>query len=149
MFCIISVIICTYQLSLFFLDLQGSLTFWKQLNGIRFLKYFHFFPIASPMAQLLKNPPAMQDSQVQILGLKMPWSRERPPTPVFLGFPHGSAGKESACNAGDLGSIPGLGRLLAPVFWAGEFHGLYSQTQLSHFPILYPERYPCVYLPDY
>ena len=26
------------------------------------------------------------------------------------GFPSGSAGKESACNAGDLGSIPGLGR---------------------------------------
>ena len=25
------------------------------------------------------------------------------------GFPGGSAGKESACNAGDLGSIPGLG----------------------------------------
>ena len=28
---------------------------------------------------------------------------------MFLGFPGGSAGKESACNAGDLGSIPGLG----------------------------------------
>ena len=26
------------------------------------------------------------------------------------GFPCGSAGKDSACNAGDLGSIPGLGR---------------------------------------
>ena len=26
------------------------------------------------------------------------------------GFPGGSAGKESACNAGDLGSIPELGR---------------------------------------
>ena len=26
------------------------------------------------------------------------------------GFPSGSAGKESACNVGDLGSIPGLGR---------------------------------------
>ena len=25
-------------------------------------------------------------------------------------FPCGSAGKESACNVGDLGSIPGLGR---------------------------------------
>ena len=32
------------------------------------------------------------------------------PTPVFLGFPCDSAGKESACNVGDLGSIPGLGR---------------------------------------
>ena len=28
----------------------------------------------------------------------------------MLGFPAGSAGKESACNAGDLGLIPGLGR---------------------------------------
>ena len=27
-----------------------------------------------------------------------------------LGFPGGSAGKESACNVGDMGSIPGLGR---------------------------------------
>ena len=33
-----------------------------------------------------------------------------PPTPVFLGFPGGLAGQESACNEGDLGSIPGLGR---------------------------------------
>ena len=36
--------------------------------------------------------------------------RDRLPTPVFLGFPAGSDGKESACNAGDLGLIPGLGK---------------------------------------
>ena len=36
--------------------------------------------------------------------------RDRLPTPVFLGFPCSSAGKESACNVGDLGSVPGLGR---------------------------------------
>ena len=41
---------------------------------------------------------------------KIYWRRARLPTPVFLGFPGGSAGKESICNAGDLGSIPGLGR---------------------------------------
>ena len=29
------------------------------------------------------------------------------PTPVFLGFSCGLAGEESACNEGDLGSIPG------------------------------------------
>ena len=29
---------------------------------------------------------------------------------MFLGFPGGSAGKEYACNVGDLGLIPGLGR---------------------------------------
>ena len=46
-----------------------------------------------------------------------------------MGFPCGSAGKESACNVGDLGLIPGLGRrerLPTPVFWPGEFQGLYS-----------------------
>ena len=31
-------------------------------------------------------------------------------TLVFLGFSGGSAGKESACNEGDLGLIPGLRR---------------------------------------
>ena len=36
---------------------------------------------------------------------------------IFLSFPGGSDGKESACSAGDLGSIPGLGR--SP----GEGHG--------------------------
>ena len=42
----------------------------------------------------------------------MRWRRDRLPTPVFLGFPGGSAGKESVCSAGDLGAIPGLGRFL-------------------------------------
>ena len=31
---------------------------------------------------------------------------------IIVGFPGGSAGKESTCNVGDLGSIPGLGRSL-------------------------------------
>ena len=35
---------------------------------------------------------------------------DRLPTPVFSVLSYGSAGEESACNAGDLGSIPGLGR---------------------------------------
>ena len=41
---------------------------------------------------------------------KIHWRRDRVPTPVFLGFPCGSACKNSTCNAGDLGSIPRLGR---------------------------------------
>ena len=40
----------------------------------------------------------------------MPWRRNRLPTPVFMGFPGGSDGKESTFNAGDLSSAPGLGR---------------------------------------
>ena len=50
----------------------------------------------------------MQETPVQFLGWEDPL--ERIPTPVFLGFPGGSEGKESACNPGDLGSVPGLGR---------------------------------------
>ena len=52
----------------------------------------------------------MQETLIQFLGKKIRWRRDRLPTPVFLGFPGGSDGKESACNVGDLGSIPGLGR---------------------------------------
>ena len=67
---------------------------------------------ASLIAQLVKNLPAMQetrpwfDSWVR----KIPWRRDRLPTLIFLGFPCGSAGKESICNVGELGLIPGLGR---------------------------------------
>ena len=57
-----------------------------------------------------KARPAMQGNRVQFLGMGSNWRRDRLPTPVFLGFPGGSAGKESACNAGDLGLIPGLAR---------------------------------------
>ena len=54
---------------------------------------------------------------------------ELEPTQVFLGFPSGSDGKESACKAGDLGSILGwedpLEKEMAtpPVFLPGESHG--------------------------
>ena len=55
-----------------------------------------------------------------------------PFTPSYH-FPCGSAGEEFACNAGDVSSVPGLGRspgegkeIPTPVFWPGEFHGLYS-----------------------
>ena len=48
--------------------------------------------VASLVAQLVKNPPAMRETWVQSLGGKIPWKGERLPTPVF---------------------------------WSGEFHGLY------------------------
>ena len=63
-----------------------------------------------------------------------------------MGFPGGSAAKESACNAGDLGLIPGLGRSPGegkgyPLQYSGlknsmdcTVHGVSkSQTQLSYF----------------
>ena len=52
------------------------------------------------------------------------------------GFSGGSDGKESACNAGDRGSIPGLGRSSeegngTPVFLPGRFHGQRSLAAYS------------------
>ena len=62
----------------------------------------------------------------------------------MLGFPGSSAGKEAACNAGDLGliwagKIPRRReRLPTPVFWPGESHGMgsQSQTRLSNLHFL-------------
>ena len=74
----------------------------------------------------------MWETWVQFWVRKIPWRRDRLPTPVFLGSPSGWADKESACIVGDLGLIPGLGRspgggkATTPVFWPGEYHGLYS-----------------------
>ena len=55
----------------------------------------------------------MWETWVQFLRWEDPgiWRRrDRLPTPLFLGFPCGSVCKESTCNVGDLGSIPGLER---------------------------------------
>ena len=52
----------------------------------------------------------MQETPVDSWVGKICCRRDRRPTPVFLGLPGSSASKESVCNAGDLGSIPGLGR---------------------------------------
>ena len=68
----------------------------------------------------------------------------------ILGFPCGSAGKESAYNAGDLGSIPGLGRSPGegkgyPLQYSGLQNSMAcivprvvkSQTRLSDFHLLH------------
>ena len=66
-----------------------------------------------------------------------------------MGFPDDSDGKESACNAGDLGSVPESGRSpgegndnrlqyaclensMDRGNWQATVHGLQSQTQLSN-----------------
>ena len=51
---------------------------------------------ASLIAQLVKNPPAMQETPVQFLGWEgISWRRDRLPTSVFLGFSSGSVGTDS------------------------------------------------------
>ena len=72
---------------------------------------------------------AMQESLVRFQVRQILWRRDRLPTPVFLGFPGGSAGKESACNAGDSEFNPWFQkipwrreRLPTPRLWPGKFH---------------------------
>ena len=52
---------------------------------------------ASLIAQLVKNPPAKQETLVPFLDWEDEdlWRRDRLPTPLLLGFPGGSDGKES------------------------------------------------------
>ena len=81
----------------------------------------------SLVAQLVENPPAIQETLVQFLGLEN--SLEKGEAIHFLGFPGGSDGKESTRNVGDLGSITGLGR------FPGGGHGnplQYSCLENSH-----------------
>ena len=88
---------------------------------------------ASLVAQLVKNPPAMLETLVQFLGREDPLEKRYATHSSILGLPGGSGGKESTCDVGDLGSIPGLERfpwtreeLPTPIFFPGE-----SQEQRS------------------
>ena len=65
---------------------------------------------ASLVAQLVKNPPAMWETWVWSLGWEDLLEKGKAAHSLYLGFLCGSAGKESACNVGDLGLILGLGR---------------------------------------
>ena len=85
------------------------------------------------VAQLVKNLPAMWETGVRSLGWehplekrkashssilawRIPWTvvhgvaKSRTWLSNLQGFPESSVGKESACNAGDPGLFPGLGR---------------------------------------
>ena len=65
---------------------------------------------ASLIAQLVRIHLQCRRHQFDSWVRKICWKKVGYPLLVFLGFPCGSAGKESACNEGDLGLIPGLGR---------------------------------------
>ena len=134
--------------------------FWTQWEKER-VRWFervalkHIYYQVSPVAQLVKNPPAMQETRFDSWVRMICWRRDRLPTPVSLGFPGGSAGEESVCSVGDLGLIPGLGRSPGegkgcPLQYSGLensmnyiVHGVTkSQTQLSdfHFTLVPPGK---------
>ena len=133
---------------------------------------------ASLVAQMVKNPPAMQETWVQSLGWEDPLEKEMATHSSILAwripwaeepgglqskgsqrvghnwvtftftYPSGSEGKESACSAGDPGSIPGLERspgerngkplqysclknFVDRGAWQATVHGLDTTEQLS------------------
>ena len=62
---------------------------------------------ASLVAQLVKNPPAMQETPVQFLGQEDPQEKRQATHSSIPGLPWYPDVKESTCS---LGSIPGLER---------------------------------------
>ena len=84
---------------------------------------------------MLKNPPSNAGDTVRPLVLEYS---------TCQGFPHSSVGKESACNAGDPGLIPGLGRpwrrdrLPTPVFlgFLGGSHGKESTRNVGDLGLI-------------
>ena len=108
---------------------------------------------------MVKHLPAMWETQVQSLGWEdplekemathssilawrilwteelvgySPWGRKESDTTeqLHFTFPGSSVGKEPACNAGDMSSIPGVGKILqrrkwqpTPVSLPGKSHG--------------------------
>ena len=88
-------------------DLESH--FLVRIHHCFFWEMFRWATIDPHRIYLCQNPPAMWKTWDLGSG-RFPWRKDRLPIPVFLGFPCGSAGKESACNAGAPGSIAGLGR---------------------------------------
>ena len=109
---------CYYFVLLYVLRLISGISPWKTPQSQGWMRWEKTgsgnewsltLPLPHPsIAQLVNNPLSRRPRFNSRVG-KTHW-RDRLPTPVFLGFPGSSAGKESAYNVGDLGSIPGLGR---------------------------------------
>ena len=94
------------------------------------------------VAQMVKNLPAMWETWIQSLCPEDPLEKGMTTHSSILGLPWWLSGRESACNARapeDTGSIPRLGRspggengkLPAPGFLPGEFHGQRSLAGYS------------------
>ena len=101
---------------------------------------------ASLVAQLLRICLQCRKPRFDSWVRNICWRRDRLLSRVFLGFPGGSAGKESTQSTRDLGLIPGLGRSPGegngyPLQYSGlensmdcRVHGVAkSGTQLSNF----------------
>ena len=84
--------------------------------------------------QLVKDLPAMQETLVQFLGQEDPLVKGQATHSSILGLPWWLSWQTIHLQCGRPGFNPWVGkipwgrdRLPNPVFWPGEFHGLYSQ----------------------
>ena len=89
--------------------------------------------MASLIAQLVKNPPAVQETPVQLLGWEDPLEKGYATYSSILGLPLWLSWKRIHQQCGRPRFDPSVGkipwrreRLLTLVLWPGEFHGLYS-----------------------
>ena len=87
----------------------------------------------SLVVQLVKDQPAMQETPVRFLGWEDPLDKGWATHSSILDLPVWLSWLRIHLQFGRLGFNPWAGkipwrkeRLLTPVFWPGEFHGLYS-----------------------
>ena len=95
-----------------FLCLKMAAILVKASWSLLFLLSGAVFPsrLASLLTQLVKNPPAMQETPVRFLGREDLLEKGSATHSSVLGVAWCSACKKSACDARDLGSISGLER---------------------------------------
>ena len=114
-----------YLISIFISKTVLSTVFDSQVNEQAVL--IHTAPCPSPRASPLVNTLPWCGLVVALIpDSDRPGSLQH--TACIRGFSHGSGGKEAACNAGDLGSIPGSGRC------SGEGNGNPLQCSCLHSP---------------
>ena len=97
-------------------------------------KAVHLSKLRAPLvAQLVKNPPAVRETQVWFLGWQVLLGKGQVTQPSALGVPWWLSWWRTCLQCGRPGLDPWVGmipwrreRLLTPAFWPGESHGRYS-----------------------
>ena len=126
--------------------------------GPWYLLYIYIYPLfrgPSLVAQLVKNPPAMQETLVRFLGQEDPLEKGKTTHSSILGFPWWLSWWRICLQCGRPGFDPWVRKILwrreqlpTPVFWPGVFHGLQSMgsQRVGHdwvaFTFLFLDYFP-------
>ena len=105
------------------------------------------------MAQLVKNPPAVQETLVWFLGQEDLLENGEATHSCIFGFPWWLSWLRICLQCGGPGFNPWVGKipwlrdwLLAPVSWPGEFHESWRREQLPT-PVFWPGEFHGLYSP--